>query len=102
MDVMHKYGNDHKLIFVGDASMSPYEIMVEGGSVEYWNEEAGAVWMGRLLAAYPHAIWLNPVQDQYWEYTASITMIREIMGNRMYPLTIDGLNRGMETLKHSH
>ena len=101
LDVMHKYGHDHKLIFVGDASMSPYEIMVDGGSVEYWNEESGAVWMGRLLATYPHTIWLNPVQEQYWEYTASIAMIREIMKGRMYPLTIDGLNRGMETLKHS-
>jgi hypothetical protein len=101
MDVMHKYGHDHKLIFVGDASMSPYEIMVDGGSVEYWNEESGAVWMGRLLAAYPHAIWLNPVAEQYWDYTASIAMIRHIMQGRMYPLTIDGLNRGMETLKHS-
>ncbi|MBF8270269.1 MAG: hypothetical protein HW386_1978 [Gammaproteobacteria bacterium] len=101
LDVMHKYGHDHKLIFVGDASMSPYEIMVDGGSVEYWNEESGAVWMGRLLAAYPHAIWLNPVQEQYWEYTATIAMIREIIKGRMYPLTIDGLNRGMEKLKHS-
>ena len=101
MDVMHKYAHDHKLIFVGDASMSPYEIMVDGGSVEYWNEESGAVWMSRLLAAYPHAIWLNPVQEQYWEYTATIAMIREIIKGRMYPLTIDGLNRGMETLKHS-
>lgn len=102
IDVIHKYGHDHKLIFVGDASMSPYEIMMDGGSVEYWNEESGAIWMGRLLATYAHAIWLNPVEEQYWENTASIAMIREIIHGRMYPLTIDGLNRGIETLKHSH
>jgi uncharacterized protein with von Willebrand factor type A (vWA) domain len=102
MDVIHKYGHDHKLIFVGDASMSPYEIMMAGGSVEYWNEEAGVTWMGRLLNTYPDAIWLNPVPEQYWEYTHSIAMIREIMEGRMFPLTLDGLVRGIESLKHSH
>ena len=102
MEVMHKYGHDHKLIFVGDASMSPYEIMMDGGSVEHWNEEAGAVWLGRLLATYPHAVWFNPVEESYWQYTASISMIRQIMGGRMYPLTLDGLGRGMDMLKHQY
>lgn len=102
MDVMHKYGHDHKLIFVGDASMSPYEIMMDGGSIEYWNQESGATWMSRLLATYPHAIWLNPVEEEHWQYTASIKMIREIMHNRMFPLTLAGLMRGIEALKHQH
>ena len=100
MDVMHKYGHDHKLIFVGDASMSPYEIMMDGGSIEYWNQESGATWMARLLATYPHAIWLNPVAEEHWQYTASIMVIKEIMHNRMFPLTLAGLTRGIEALKH--
>jgi len=102
IDVMHKYGHDHKLIFVGDASMSPYEIMMEGGSVEHWNQESGVTWMGRLLSTYPSSIWLNPVQEDYWSYTHSIAMMREIMGNRMFPLTLDGLARGIESLTHNH
>jgi hypothetical protein len=100
LDVMHKYGHDHKLILVGDASMSPYEVMMDGGSVEHWNEEAGAVWLSRLLAGYPHAAWFNPVDESYWQYTASIGMIRQIMGGRMFPLTLDGLGRGIDILKH--
>jgi len=100
LDVMHKYGHDHKLIFVGDASMSPYEIMMDGGSVEHWNEEAGAIWLTRLLATYPHAVWINPVEEVYWQYTASIAMIRQIMGGRMYPLTLEGLSSGITMLKH--
>ncbi len=102
MDVMHKFGHDHKLIFVGDASMSPYEIMMDGGAIEYWNEESGATWMSRLLSTYPHAVWLNPVSEAYWGYTASIEIIKQLMSDRMYPLTIDGLNKGIETLKHQH
>ena len=102
MDVMHKYEHDHKLIFVGDASMSPYEIMMDGGSIEYWNQESGATWMARLLATYPHAIWLNPVAEEHWQYTASIMVIKEIMHNRMFPLTLAGLTRGIEALKHQH
>lgn len=100
LDVMHKYGHDHKLIFVGDASMSPYEIMMDGGSVEHWNEEAGAVWLTRLLANYPHAVWFNPVEEAYWQYTASIAMVQQIIGGRMYPLTLEGLGRGITMLKH--
>ena len=102
MQIMHKYGHDHKLIFVGDASMSPYEIMMPGGAVEHWNEEAGADWMGRLLATYPNAIWLNPVPEEHWQYTASIAMLREMLSNRMYPLSIEGISRGIEALKSPH
>ncbi len=99
LDVLHKYGADHKLIFVGDASMSPYELMLPGGSVEHWNEEPGAAWVGRLLSTYNHAVWLNPVAEQYWDYTASIAMVRELVGGRMFPLTLDGLGRAIDSLK---
>jgi len=98
-DLMHTYGSDHKLIFIGDASMSPYEIIHPGGSVEHWNEEPGAVWMGRLLYTYPHAIWLNPEPVQRWEYTPSIGITRELMGDRMFPLTLEGLDRGIKELQ---
>ena len=100
MDVLHKYNAEHKAIFVGDASMSPYEIAYPGGSVEHWNEEAGAVWMGRVLDAWPFAIWLNPKPENIWGYTQSIEMTREIMGSRMYPLTVEGLEKGMRELRH--
>jgi len=98
MDVLHKYPADYKLILVGDATMSPYEIQHPGGSVEHWNEEAGAAWMKRLLDTYPKAIWLNPEPLQRWPYTQSIQMLSQMMGNRMYPLTINGLERGMRAL----
>ena len=98
MEVMHKYGHDYKLIFVGDATMSPYEILQPGGSVEYANDEAGAVWMRRILDIYPKAVWLNPEPEQLWPYRQSISVIREIMGSRMYPLTIEGLERAMRYL----
>src|SRR5574343_132999 len=98
-DVIHTYGPDYKLIFVGDASMSPYEVGRPGGSVEHWNEEAGAVWMERLLATWPHAAWLNPLPEGQWEWTQSVGMIRDIVGKeRMFPLTIDGLERAMRSL----
>jgi uncharacterized protein with von Willebrand factor type A (vWA) domain len=98
-DLMHTYAADHKLIFIGDASMSPYEIIHPGGSVEHWNEEPGAVWMSRLLHTYPHAIWLNPEPAQRWEYTPSIGITREIMGERMFPLTLAGLDQGIKELQ---
>ncbi len=97
-DVMHKYGHDYKLIFVGDATMSPYEIVHPGGSVEHWNEEAGSVWIKRLLDTYPHAIWLNPEPENRWEYTPSIQITQELMGDRMFPLTLEGMDRGMRML----
>jgi len=98
MDVLHKYSADYKLILVGDATMSPYEIHYPGGSVEHWNEEAGATWMKRLLDTYPKAIWLNPEPVQRWEYTPSIRMMTELMDSRMFPLTVSGLEEGMRSL----
>jgi len=98
VDIMHKYGHDYKLIFVGDATMSPYEILQPGGSIEYSNDEAGAVWMRRMLDTYPKAIWLNPEPEQLWPYRQSISVIREIMESRMYPITIEGLERAMRYL----
>jgi uncharacterized protein len=97
-DIMHKYGHDYKLIFVGDATMSPYEILQPGGSIEYLNEEAGAVWIRRMLDVYPKAVWLNPEPEQLWPYRQSIGIIRELMGERMYPMTVDGLERAMRYL----
>lgn len=98
LDVIHKYGSDYKLIFVGDATMGPYEITYPGGSVEHWNEEPGAVWMQKLLNHFRHAIWLNPQLHQYWEYYASIGIIREILEERMFPLTIEGISNGIKAL----
>jgi uncharacterized protein with von Willebrand factor type A (vWA) domain len=97
-DVIHTYGPDYKLIFVGDASMSPYEITEMGGSVEHYNKEAGYVWGQRLLDAYKHAVWFNPVPQELWPYTQSIGMVRQIMGGRMFPLTLEGLDQGIRLL----
>lgn len=97
-DVLHKYGHDYKLIFVGDASMSPYEITHPGGSVEHFNEEAGVTWMQRLTNTYPAAAWLNPVPEKQWGYSQSVKIIRELMTDRMYPLTVDGLSDAMKEL----
>jgi hypothetical protein len=97
-DVLHKYGHDYKLVFVGDAAMSPYEITHPGGSVEHFNEEAGAVWMQRMVNTYPSAVWLNPTAEQYWAYNRSTDLIRALMHDRMYPLTLSGLDEAMRTL----
>src|SRR4051795_4599726 len=97
-DVLHKFGHDWKLVFVGDASMSPYEITHPGGSVEHFNEEAGAAWMQRLANTYPSAVWLTPTREQYWSYSASPQIVRELMHDRMYPLTLQGLDDAMRTL----
>lgn len=97
-EITHKYGPDYKLVFVGDATMSPYEIVYPGGSVEHWNEEPGAVWIKRLLSAYPKAIWLNPEPKERWNYTPSIKLARELMDDRMFPLTIRGLDDGIKRL----
>jgi uncharacterized protein len=97
-EVLHTYPHDYKVIFVGDASMSPYEILYPGGSVEHWNEEAGHVWMERVLHVYPHAVWLNPVDQGWWDMTTSTKMVRQLMGGRMFPLTLDGLDRAMREL----
>jgi uncharacterized protein with von Willebrand factor type A (vWA) domain len=97
-DVLHKFGHDYKTVFVGDASMSPYEITHPGGSVEHFNEEAGAVWMRRLVDTYPSAVWLNPTAERYWHYSASTRILQELMHDRMYPLTLEGLDEAMRTL----
>jgi uncharacterized protein with von Willebrand factor type A (vWA) domain len=99
-DLLHKYPADYRAIFVGDASMSGYEIARAGGSIEHWNEEAGAVWMQRLLDVYARAVWLNPVAESAWGYTPSIGMVRDLIGNRMQPFTLAGLNRAMQLLRH--
>jgi uncharacterized protein with von Willebrand factor type A (vWA) domain len=98
-DLLHKYGRDWNLIFVGDAAMSPYELMQPGGSVEYANDEPGAAWLARLIAAYRHAIWLNPEPERTWQYTRSTQMVLELLGPRMFPLTLDGLQRGIAALR---
>ena len=97
-DVLHKYPSDYKVIIVGDASMSPYEITYAGGSVEHWNEEPGGVWLERLQQVYENVVWLNPVAERHWEYTPSIEIMRQIVGDRMFPLTLDGLDRAMREL----
>lgn len=99
LDITHKYTSDYKLIFVGDATMSPYEIAYPGGSVEHWNEEPGAVWIKRLLNTYPKAIWLNPEPKNRWDYTPSVKLVRDLMDDRMYPLTIAGLEKGIKALR---
>jgi len=97
-DVLHKYPSDYKVIFVGDATMSPYEITYAGGSVEHWNEEPGSVWLERVTQIYEHCVWLNPVAEKHWDYTPSAQMIQQIMANRMYPLTLEGLDKAMREL----
>jgi uncharacterized protein with von Willebrand factor type A (vWA) domain len=97
-DLVHTYGHDYKVVLVGDASMSPYEIMAPGGSVEHFNAETGAVWMERVTRTYPACVWLNPLPEKEWGYTASIGLMRQLMRGRMYPLTLDGLDRAMREL----
>ena len=97
-DVIHKYASDYKLIFVGDATMSPWEITQPNGSIEYSNEESGAVWLQRLLDHYPAAAWLNPEPQRLWEYRQSVALIDTIMGKRMFPLTLGGLESAMRQL----
>ena len=101
-DVLHKFGHDYKLVFVGDASMSPYEITHPGGSVEHMNDEAGATWLQRLTNTYPASVWLNPVPKEQWGYSQSVRIIRELMTDRMYPLTLGGLDEAMRELGRKH
>ena len=98
LDVMHKYSHDYKVIFVGDAAMSPYEIVSPGGSVEHWNEESGEVWMRRLRQTYEKMIWINPTPQAEWEYTQSTAMTHQLVEGHMYPLTLKGLEEGMSYL----
>jgi len=97
-DLLHTYPHDYKVVFVGDASMSPYEIAVTGGSVEHYNDEAGSAWVERVTRTYPACVWLNPVPEREWDFTQSVAMVRQLMGGRMYPLTLDGLDRAMREL----
>ncbi len=99
MDVLHKYPSDYKVVIVGDAAMAPTEITHPGGSVEHWNEEAGGVWLRRIAETYPHFVWLNPTPENWWPHTYSVQLIREIIGpDRMFPLTLDGVDNAMKQL----
>jgi len=98
LDVIRTYPSDYRVVFVGDASMSPYEIMVPGGSVEHWNEEPGQAWMQRILGHFPRAAWLNPVPRSQWGYTQSITLMRQLFADRMYPLNLEGIDQAMREL----
>ena len=97
-EVLNKYPGDWRAIFVGDATMSPYEVTMPGGSVEHWNEEAGAVWMKRATQQWDKVAWLNPSPERYWSYSASVGMVRELVDERMYPLTLEGLEKAMRAL----
>ena len=97
-EVLRTYGGDYRCIFVGDASMSPYEVAVPGGASEHWNAEAGQVWLARARAQWPANVWLNPTPERHWQYTQSIAMIRGIFENRMFPLTLDGIGRAVKAL----
>jgi len=97
-DVLNKFPRDYKVIFVGDATMSPYEITYPGGSVEHWNEEAGAIWIDRVTQIYDSVVWLNPTGERHWDYTPSIGVVRQLMNDRMYPLTLEGLDKAMREL----
>ena len=97
-DVLNKYGRDYKVIFIGDATMGPYEISYPGGSVEHWNQEAGNVWMERILGHFDKCIWLNPQEEANWGYYSSIKMMKQIVSKKMYPLTLSGLTDGIKAL----
>ncbi|MBA1195122.1 VWA domain-containing protein [Pseudomonas entomophila] len=97
-DLLHTYGEDYKVVFVGDASMAPYEITQPGGSVEHWNEEAGHVWLRRIVERFGKLVWINPYPRETWGYSASNALVREVIGERMYPLTLQGLEDAMRYL----
>lgn len=97
-DILHKYPQDYKVIFVGDAAMSPYEIMIPGGSVEHINPEPGAVWLERVTRTWPHTVWLNPEARKYWDSSESAKIIRKLLSNRMYPLTLAGIEAAIKEL----
>jgi uncharacterized protein with von Willebrand factor type A (vWA) domain len=97
--LLRTFNSDYRVVFVGDATMSPYEIEQPGGSVEHWNDEAGRTWMQRITAHFPHLVWLNPEPEDRWDWTASIQITRALVNQRMFPLTLDGLDRAMRELK---
>ncbi len=96
--MLHKYAHDYKVVFVGDASMSPYEILQPGGSVEHWNEEPGEVWLRRLRETYEKVVWLNPVPRDEWDWTQSVSMVNQLMEGQMYPMTLEGMEQSMAFL----
>jgi uncharacterized protein with von Willebrand factor type A (vWA) domain len=97
-DVLHKFGHDYKVVFVGDAAMSPWEITQRGGSVDHYNDEAGATWLQRVTNTYPATVWLNPVLEDRWRHSESTALIRQLLNDRMYPLTLGGLDSAMREL----
>ncbi len=97
-DLLNTYSSDYKVIFVGDASMAPYEITHAGGSIEHWNQEAGAVWMQRVIEKFDKVVWLNPIPEDYWGSGGSLGIVRQLISEKMYPLTIQGLEQGMKYL----
>src|SRR5688572_967573 len=97
--LLRTFNPDYRVVFVGDATMSPYEIEQPGGSVEHWNEESGRVWMTRFTRHFPRLVWLNPEAEDRWEWTPSVAITRELVGDRMFPLTLDGLDRAMRELR---
>jgi uncharacterized protein with von Willebrand factor type A (vWA) domain len=101
LEVMRTYGADYRLILVGDATMGPYELSQPGGSVEHWNDEPGALWIERLCATFPHHVWLNPEPVERWQSTPSIRMLRTLLGGRMFPLTLGGLEAATRELRHA-
>ena len=98
LDVLHTYPNDYKVIIVGDAAMSPFELTHAGGSVEHWNEEPGIAWLQRIAATFPRTVWINPAPERYWSYSPSRELIARIFEGRMFPLTLEGLDRAMRDL----
>lgn len=98
-ELMRKFNSDYRVIFVGDATMSPHEIVLPGGSVEHWNDESGSVWMQRLTTHFPHLVWLNPEPRDRWEWTPSVRLTRELVGERMFPLSLEGLDSAMRALR---
>ncbi|MFT5915911.1 MAG: hypothetical protein ACI81T_002414 [Bacteroidia bacterium] len=98
-DVLHKFNQDYKVIIVGDATMSPYEIVSQYGSVEHYNEESGLIWLNRVKEQYKNIVWLNPTPERHWQYTESTRLIREWLGDRMFPLTVQGISDAMKCLK---
>jgi uncharacterized protein with von Willebrand factor type A (vWA) domain len=99
-ELLRTFGGDYKAIFVGDAAMSPWEIVQPGGSVEHWNPEAGEAWLRRALDRWQHAVWINPVPENAWRYTQSTQMIRQLFSGRMFPMTLGGLDAATRELSH--
>ena len=99
LELLRTFNADYRVVIVGDATMSPHEIVQPGGSVEHWNDESGAAWMQRLTAHFPRLVWLNPEPEERWEWTPSVGMVRTLVGRRMFPLTLEGLDRAMRALR---